>query len=177
MTQTKQIIRSSAEKQRLVHGKTQAGHQAEVSIWIDRPPAEVFRFVANYNNDTRWRHGVTRMTQSPADETGVGTITHEEMNFLGRPYVTIAQITDFEPDQRLEWASIEATTPVSGWRRVEPEGHGTRFSQVIRADLQGIYRLLAPLMVSMLKKQMSQDMKRLKQILEQATSKRTIISR
>jgi len=155
MTQTKQITHPS-----------QAGYKAEVSIWIDRSPADVFQFIANYNNDTRWRHGVARMSQSPVGETGVGTITHEEMEFLGRRYVTIAQITAFEPDQRLAWASIEATSPVSGWRVVTAEGAGARFTQAVVADLQGFYRWLSPLMVAMFKNQMSRDMARLKQILE-----------
>jgi hypothetical protein len=75
------------------------------------------QLVANYNNDTRWRHRVAKMTQSPASETGVGTITHEEVNFLGRRYVTIARVTVFEPDKRLAWASIETTTPISGLAR------------------------------------------------------------
>lgn len=158
MTQTKQITHAS-----------QAGYKTEVSIWVDRSPAEVFQFIANYNNDTLWRRGVVKMTQSPADGTGVGTITYEEMEFLGRRYVTIAQITAFEPNQRLAWASIEATSPVSGWREVAAEGSGTRFTQVVVADLQGFYRWLAPLMVAMFKKQMSQDMARLKQILEGET--------
>lgn len=187
MTQPKQIINPYAEKQRLTfqkrvgkllgyrrryekHSDPEAqarfGHQAEVSIWIDRPPQEVFRFIANYHNDTRWRRGVTKMTQSPAGETGVGTTTHEEMDFLGRRYVTLAKVTAFEPDRRLAWASIEATTPVSGWRMVEIEGRGTRFSQVITADLRGFYRWLSPVMVSALKKQMGRDVANLKSILE-----------
>lgn len=155
MTQTKQITHPY-----------QAGHKAEVSIWIDRSPAEVFQFIANYNNDTLWRRGVARMSQLPADETGVGTVTHEEMDFMGRRYITIAQITAFEPDRRLEWTSIKATTPVSGWRMVEPDGYGTRFTQAVVADLQGLYRWFSPVMVAMFKKQISQDMARLKQIIE-----------
>ncbi len=141
--------------------------QAEVSIWINRPAGQVFKFITDYNNDTRWRQGVLKMTQSPAGETGVGTITHEEMSFLGRPYVTIARITAFEPDKRLEWASVEATTPASGWRMVEPEGQGTRFTYTIAANLQGFYRWLSPLMVGMFKKQMTRDATRLKRLLEQ----------
>lgn len=143
------------------------GRKAEVSIWIDRSPEEVFRFVANYDNDTQWRKGVARMSQSPGGETGVGTTTHEEMEFLGRRYVTVARITAFEPDRRLDWTSIEATTPVSGWRKVEPEGRGARFTQMVAADLQGVYRWFSPLMVGMFKKQMTQDMINLKHLLEQ----------
>jgi hypothetical protein len=94
-------------------------------------------------------------------------MTHEEMEFLGRRYLTIAKITAFEPGRRLDWTSIEATTPVSGWRMVEPEGRGTRFIQVVAADLQGFYRWLSPLMVGMFKKQMTQDVRKLKQILDQ----------
>jgi hypothetical protein len=42
--------------------ESQKWQEARVSIWINQPPETVFRFVANYNNDTRWRKGVTRMT-------------------------------------------------------------------------------------------------------------------
>lgn len=161
MTKTKEVTNPYSELQ------PSGWPKAEVSVWINRPAEQVFEFVSNYNNDTRWRQRVIKMTQSPADAIGVGTITHEEMNFLGRRYITIAQVTALEPNKRLEWASVEATTPVSGWRMVEPEGQGARFTQVIAANLQGFYRWLSPVMIGTFKKQMTQDMTRLKQILEQ----------
>lgn len=141
--------------------------KAEATIWIDRTPEEVFGFIANFDNDTRWRPGISSMRQSPTGQTGVGTTTYEELDFLGRHYTTIARVTGFEPGKRLAWASVKATTPVTGWRMVEPEGRGTRFSEGLRAGLQGMYRWLAPIMVGAFQKQMDTDVARLKQVLEQ----------
>ena len=141
--------------------------QAEATVWIDQTPEEVFRFIANFDNDTGWRRDISSMSQSPTGQTGVGTTTCEELDFLGRHYTTIARVTGFEPGKRLVWTSVEATTPVTGWRMVEPEGRGTRFSEGLRADLQGIYRWLSPVMVGMFQKQMDRDVARLKQVLEQ----------
>jgi quercetin dioxygenase-like cupin family protein len=145
----------------------QGWQEARVSVWINQPPEVVFRFVANYNNDTRWRQGVARMTQSPVDKTEVGTVTHEEKDLLGQRFVVIAKITAFEPDRRLDWASIESAIPVMGYRLVEPEGSGARFTLVIKGKLQGIYRWLAPLMMYTLRKEIAQDILKLKAILEQ----------
>jgi quercetin dioxygenase-like cupin family protein len=158
--------RGRYEKYSGPEAKPQDWQEAQVSIWINRPPEDVFRFVANYNNDTRWRQGVARMTQSPLDKTEVGTVTHEEKDLLGQRFVVIAKITAFEPDRRLDWASVESAIPVKGYRLVEPEGSGARFTLVIKGKLQGIYRWLAPLMMYTLRKEIAQDVAKLKAILE-----------
>ena len=141
-------------------------HTAEASVWIDCPAHEVFRFVANYDNDQQWR-GVAAMRQSPSGETRVGTVTTEELDFLGQRYVTVATITRFEPGHRLVWEATESAFPIAGWRVVTEEGGGTRFTSVVTAQIKGVSRLLAPLMVRALRGKMQAELAALKRLLEQ----------
>jgi quercetin dioxygenase-like cupin family protein len=140
-------------------------HTATASVWIDRPVQEVFAYIANYTNDVRWRK-VVSMTQVPAGETGIGTVTREVIDFFGRRYVTVATITRFERDTCLFWESTESAFPIGGWRVTEPENGGTRFTEVVTADIEGMMRLFAPLMVGALRKQMRAEVAALKQQLD-----------
>jgi hypothetical protein len=81
--------------------------------------------------------------------------------------VVIAKIVAFEADRRLDWASVESAIPVKGYRLVEPEGSGARFTLVIQGNPKGIYRWLAPLMTQTLRKEIAQDVAKLKALLEQ----------
>jgi hypothetical protein len=144
-------------------------HTAQASVWIDRPVQEVFGYVENYANDAQWRN-VVSMRQEPIGETRVGTVTSEEIDFLGRRYVTVATITRHEPNKRLVWEATESAFPIAGWRVVEPENGGTRFTEVVTSEIGGMTRLFAPVMVRALRKQMQTEVAALKRLLEQPAS-------
>ncbi len=116
----------------------------------------MFGYIANYDNDARWRN-VVSMRQTPSGETRVGTITREEIDFLGQRYVTVAAIRQLEPDRRLVWEATESAFPIAGWRVAEAEHGGTRFTTVVTAELEGGGRLFAPMMVRALRKQMEAE--------------------
>jgi quercetin dioxygenase-like cupin family protein len=144
-------------------------HTAQASVWIDRPVREVFGYIENYDNDAQWRNLVS-MRQSPSGETRVGTVTREEIDFLGQRYVTVATITRHEPNKCLVWEATESAFPIAGWRVAEPENGGTRFSEAVTAEIGGLNRLFAPLMVRALRKQMQTEVEALKRLLEQQVS-------
>jgi quercetin dioxygenase-like cupin family protein len=141
-------------------------HTAQASTWIDRPAQEVFGYIENYDNDAQWRK-VVSMGQTPSGKTGVGTVTREEIDFMGQRYVTVATITRHEPGRLLVWEASESAFPIAGWRVVEAENGGTRFTEVVTAQMSGANRLFAPLMVRALRKQMEAEVAVLKRLLEQ----------
>jgi quercetin dioxygenase-like cupin family protein len=141
-------------------------HTAQASVWIDRPAHEVFGYIGNYDNDIKWRH-IVSMTQTPGGETRAGTVTREEIDSFGKRYVVVATITRYEPNTCLVWEATESAFPIAGWRAVKAERGGTRFTSVVTAEITGVNRLLAPLMVGALRKQMQADMATLKRLLEQ----------
>lgn len=137
----------------------------ENSIIIERPVSDVFSFISQYENDTRWRHGVSLMTQNtPA--TQLGTETEEVLDFMGSRYNTRGKITEYVPNSKSAFQSIEATLPVTGWRLVEAADGGTRFTMHLEADLHGAMALFAPLLRAAFSRQMRGDLQTLKHILE-----------
>lgn len=141
-------------------------YTARASIWIDRPAQDVFGMVANYNNDAAWRN-VISMRQIPGGEAHVGAVNREEIDFLGKRYVTVSTITGFQPGVYVTWEATESTYPLAGWRLVTAEHGGARFTEAVTAEMHGLNRLMAPLMVGALGKQMEAEVGALKRMLEQ----------
>nr|AUN37582.1 hypothetical protein [uncultured bacterium] len=141
----------------------------ENSIVIQRPVAEVFAYINDYNNDPHWRGGVRTMTQS-TPVTQVGTETHELLHFMGSDYLTDAQITEFVPNSKSAFESTKATFPVSGWRLVEAVNGGTRLTMHTEIEIGGLMTLASPLLVTAFSRQMRADLIMLKRILEHLSS-------
>jgi hypothetical protein len=49
------------------------------SVEIDRPAREVWAYVADYGNDTRWRAGVSQLRPSRPGPAQAGVTTHEAL--------------------------------------------------------------------------------------------------
>jgi len=136
------------------------------SVIIERPVAEVFAFAGAYENDPRWRSGVVEMRQDPPGKPRVGTTTREVMRVFGRRQVTVAKVVGYDPDERTAFESVEGPIPVSGYRAFEASWSGTRFTYELSAELSRLYRLLSPVLVPILRRQVSGDLRRLKALLE-----------
>ena len=137
----------------------------ENSIVIQRPVADVFDYVTHYENDTRWRHGVSVMTQN-TPQTQLGTETQEVLEFMGSRYNTRGKVVEYVPNSKAAFQSIEASLPVTGWRLVEAADGGTRLTLHLEPDIQGTMALFAPLLRAVFSRQMHGDLQTLKQILE-----------
>ena len=61
----------------------------EVSVVIKRPVEEVFSFLVNPANFTKWESGITESNQISEDPIGVGTAMREVGSFLGRKVVNV----------------------------------------------------------------------------------------
>ncbi|NTU79501.1 MAG: hypothetical protein HGA45_08880 [Chloroflexales bacterium] len=61
----------------------------------------------------------------------------------------------------------ESTFPIAGWRLVTAENGGARFTEAVTAEMHGLNRLMAPMMVGALGKQMEAEVGALKRMLEQ----------
>jgi Polyketide cyclase / dehydrase and lipid transport len=108
------------------------------SVEVDRPPSQVWAFVADYRNDTSWRAGVTQMRPSQPGPAQVGVITHERLRLLGMTFRTDATITRVEAGRLLEWRAQDRQKQLHGSRLVEPTGPASsRFTEVVEGRLLG----------------------------------------
>jgi uncharacterized protein YndB with AHSA1/START domain len=136
------------------------------SVTIRRSPADVYAFVADYDNDPRWRDGVTEMTATPNGSVRDGTKVREVLRFGGRAHVTETTISDVVPGRSFVFQGAGTGGAVWGRRTVEPTAEGARLTTELRVTSRGALRVLEPLLAPMFRRATRRDLATLRGTLE-----------
>lgn len=136
------------------------------TVLIDRPSRDVFAIVGNYENDPRWRTGVSEMRHDPPGEVRVGMVTHEVIRFMGRTMEIDAEIVEYEPGRKTAFRTVSDVLSAEGFRLVEEEGTLTRFTYHSDVELDAAYRPFTPLIRWVFKRRVARDLQKVKAILE-----------
>ena len=114
---------------------------AQHSVSIRRPVDEVFAFVADGENATRWRPGVLDVSRESGE--GMGAIYRQGVRGPGgRRIPADYEITAFEPNRRIGFQAIAGPVRPTGEYQFDPDGDGTRVSFSLDAVVTGWKRLL-----------------------------------
>jgi uncharacterized membrane protein len=137
------------------------------SVEIDRPASDVWAYVADYENDTSWRAGVSQMRPSMPGPARAGVTTHEALRLLGATFITDATVHRVEDGRLLKWSSHDRQKRLEWSRLVEPTSDAAaRFTEVVEVRPLGVLRPLTPLVGWLLKRRTPGDLRRLKRLLE-----------
>ena len=135
------------------------------TITINRQPAEVFRFLARFENVPLWNHAISETRKITAGPVGVGS-RYRQTRTLATPTSETFEVTEFEPDRRL---SINgALGPFRGevTYQLTPAGDGTTLTNTMHLQPSGPLRFVAPLAAPRVKAAVAANLGTLKQILE-----------
>src|SRR5918996_846041 len=111
----------------------------ENAVTIQRPAAEVFAYLADFENVPAWNNAIVETRKTTEASVGVGT-TYRQVRKLPRPSEETFEVTEFEPPRRL---SAEGTFgPFLGrfMYVLDPEGQGTRVTNVVELRPTGALR-------------------------------------
>lgn len=137
------------------------------SIHIERPATEVFDFVAEAENNPRWRSYVVATTWLDPGPMRIGRRGRQVSRVLGRPMAVIAEIVAWDPPRHVAWQAVQGFATIRTDCTVVPEGAGCRLTITAEGELNGrLLRFLAPLAVTIARRQAASDMIRLKAALE-----------
>jgi carbon monoxide dehydrogenase subunit G len=140
------------------------------SIHIDRPADEVFAFVADAENNPRWRSYVTETRWLDDGPMRVGRKGVQVSRVLGRRMEVEAEIVEWDPPRHVAWQAFAGSALVRTDCWVEPEDGGCRLTISAEGDFTNpVMRLLSPLAIGMMKRQSDRDTKKLKAALESGT--------
>jgi len=140
--------------------------QLFASIEIDRSADLVWTLIADYRNDIHWRHGVTRMEPTPAGPVRVGTRTDEVMRLAGRTYRNLGEVTAVGPDRQFAWRTVQGAD-ADGSRSVAPLGPDRALVRLeLNVRTKGLQRLIAPVLVTMLRRDLDADLARLRALAD-----------
>jgi ligand-binding SRPBCC domain-containing protein len=140
----------------------------EESVVINRPPEEVFDYVANRENLPEWSspiQEVRKETQGPLVEEGARFTTVAK--FLGRRFETPFEVIVHDRPRRHTDRSTGGPFPQEFTHIFEEvEGGGTRLTEVTDAEPGGFFRLAGPLLEIAGRRQFRADLETLKDRLE-----------
>ena len=135
------------------------------AITINRPPAEVFAFLAHFENVPLWNYAISETRKITGGPVDVGSRYRQTRTVPTRSEETF-EVTEFEPDRRL---SIQGTLgPFHGdiTYLLEPAGSATALTNTMNLQPSGPLRLVAPLAASRVKSAVAANLDTLRQILE-----------
>lgn len=139
----------------------------EARIRIDRPPDDVFDFVADAANNPTWRRNVVRTEWLDDGAMRIGRRGRQTARLLGREWTVDAEVVEWDPPRAAAWQSIQGPVTVRSWVRVEADGTGSLVSGGADGAFAGpIGRLLTRLAVPGIIRQAKVDLETLRAFLE-----------
>ncbi len=138
----------------------------EHSVVIERPLEEVWAFLHDPDNDSRWQPSLSESRQLSDGPMEVGTQLVEVRHFLGRRLETVYEVTEYDPPRRSAVRSTSGPIPVSGSYVLDPADGGTRFTARIETDASGFFKLAEPIFGRFVRREMESNFGHLKDVVE-----------
>jgi carbon monoxide dehydrogenase subunit G len=116
----------------------------EETVFINRPPEEVFEFLIRTENIPVWDSSVIEAERVGDAPVGVGTRFRGTSKILGRQFDWVTENVLFDPPNKTVIRSVEGNFDFSISNILEPEASGTRLTYRVEVDsLGGFFGKLA----------------------------------
>jgi uncharacterized protein YndB with AHSA1/START domain len=139
----------------------------QCEIEIARPRDEVAAYASDPDHTTEWYANIKAVEWETSPPLAAGTRLRFTAAFLGRRLAYTYEVVDHVPGERLVMRTAEGPFPMQTtytWQDVR-EGM-TRMTLRNRGEPAGFARVGAPMMAAAMRRAMSKDLRRLRQILE-----------
>jgi carbon monoxide dehydrogenase subunit G len=138
----------------------------ENSIFINRPPQDVFNVITDPAKQSHWQNMVESAEWTSNGSVGVGSTMKVVARFLGRKIETEIQVTDWEPPHQINLKGINGPYPMEVTNKLEPQGEGTLLTYMSRAEFGGFFKLAEGMVGKQLQKQIYANNESLKLLME-----------
>jgi uncharacterized protein YndB with AHSA1/START domain len=138
--------------------------RASHAIVIERPPEEVFAYLADVRHLPEWQTGIVELRAD--DEPRLGGRHVEVRSLLGKRIEATLEITAYEPPRRFDLEVVEGPLKLRVAHTLEPVDGGTRVEVDGEGDPGRLFRFAGPLLARAVEKQTRDDLARLKRLLE-----------
>jgi uncharacterized protein YndB with AHSA1/START domain len=139
--------------------------KVDSSVVINKPIAEVFAFVTDGGNSTKWQGGVEAVIPDGPPNV-VGSKFTEVRKFMGQEMKSQMEIVALEANKT--WAAKVLTGPVPYVVTVtfDAEGAGAKMTTTVEGEPKGFFKIAEGMLEGQLKKSLQEDGERLKKLLE-----------
>jgi uncharacterized membrane protein len=141
--------------------------RAEHTVFVGRPPHEVFAFLTDLSKVPEWQSGSVAVGSSDRP-LGVGAKYVQVLQFLGKRIEATIEVTEFEPGRRFSIRTRTGPIPFEVRHDFEPADGGS--ATQLHVELEGepgrFFKLAEPLVVRNAQRQMEGDFATLKELVE-----------
>jgi carbon monoxide dehydrogenase subunit G len=142
----------------------------ELGTLIDRPIKDVFTFVSNPNNMSKWNSAVVSIQQVTPGAVGVGTKFKTIGEAMGRRLEGEMHVQTFEPDTKCGFQLQAGPMQMNLTMSFKTVGTGTKLNLNVQGNPAGVFKLAEGLMTGQVKSLMEGNLTKLKSVLESGTS-------
>jgi len=138
--------------------------KVEISLHINRPVADVFKYMNDPTRMPEWNSTIEEATPSETP-VKVGTRVRSRLRMLGRKIDGTYEVVELEPNTRVVNKSDEPFP----WKAIitfQPENGGTRLVSAAEGELGGFFKLSEPIFARIMKKQLQAQYETAKELLE-----------
>ena len=139
------------------------------SVFIDRSQQDVFDFMSNPANATKWQSSVEFAEWTSAGMAGVGSTYKLVVKALGSKSELVFEITDWDSPNHYSYKSIKISAPLESIESVitlAPQESGTQLTFEAQIGAAGVFKLAEGLLGKMAEKGDGSNIDTLKQLLE-----------
>jgi len=134
-------------------------------IVIHRPRAVVAAYMFDPRHDAEWTTGVISVRPLTDGPLRAGARVERTVKFLGRRFGYQYECVDAAPERFVE-LRVEQPFPMQVRYQLDDVPDGTLASIRARGEASGFFRVAAPLLSRMVRRNITRDLEQLKQILE-----------
>ena len=137
----------------------------ENTVMIRRPIADVFAFLADFENIPKWNYAIVdthKVSQGPDD---VGTVYQQVRSVPSRSEERF-EVTAYNPPRQLEIQGQLGPFPSRLSYALDAIAEGTRVTNTVELELRGPGRLLGRVAVPRVRHAVAANLQKLKELLE-----------
>jgi hypothetical protein len=138
----------------------------EEGIEINCPVEKAFAFTTDAGNWNKWQSIIPEAEQTSPGPVGVGTTFRGTNRMMGRTMQWTASTIEYEPSKKFGKNITSGSVFIEQHNTYVPTEKGLRFTIAYDLKVNGFLKLLSPVMVSTMRKELQKSLVNLKQILE-----------
>ncbi len=136
------------------------------SVVINRPAGEVFAYLSDVKNDSKWQKGLAEAKFTSEGPVAVGATGVHRAKVIGITVEVGWELTEYEESRRTGWRFISGPFTGNESYTLESMPAGTNFMHAAELQPRGLLGLLTPIAGGMFAKQSQKNLQNLKRILE-----------
>lgn len=142
------------------------GIAIQADVTIARWKEEVAAFAMDPANDPRWIGGIREVRMLTPGPLTVGSRVARVAYFLGRRIEYVLEVEALDPNERIAMRSVSGPFPMQVTYRFDANPAGTRAAIQVAGDPSPMFRLAAPIMAWLVRRNVSRDLRILKRLME-----------